>query len=61
MGIRAVRAGAALAALQFALVAACSGGTQERPLSGVLITLDTTIQTALGAYGQPLDASPHLD
>ncbi|MDH3212786.1 MAG: sulfatase-like hydrolase/transferase [Myxococcales bacterium] len=31
------------------------------PLNVVLITLDTTRADALGCYGQPLPASPHLD
>ena len=42
------------------LLAAC-GDTQEAPISGVLITLDTTNKTALGLYGNQPVISPHLD
>ena len=39
--------------------AACDGGG-DAPLSGVLVTLDTTRQDALGCYGGD-GATPHLD
>ena len=53
-------------ALAVALVIGCGigcggGGSEERPLSGVLITLDTTMSSALGSYGAGPDATPHLD
>lgn len=53
---------AGFAGLVLAASQGCGGeAALERPLSGVLITLDTTQSAALGAYGAGSDATPHLD
>lgn len=49
------------AALLAACVACSSEAPQELPLSGVLITIDTTNPEALGCYGRAGRVSPHLD
>jgi len=51
-----------LVALACVAAAGCGGGTDvDRPLAGVLITLDTTRSDALGTYGAGDDATPRLD
>jgi arylsulfatase A-like enzyme len=42
-------------------LAACGGGTPDRPRSALLVTMDTTRADALSCYGGPPGVTPNLD
>lgn len=52
----------ALVVTALSFVAGCGGeAPRSRPLSALLVTFDTTRADALGCYGNPAGATPHLD